>query len=185
VRLAVAARSRVPELQSGDSRACHLQVADVQDVAGLGVDVLFSVAVAEDLENFEVGAEGHGDALGAALFVAGAHATEYSAPGLAGLVPGRDWLVVDRVDGRVLDVEVEVARGGFLQHFAAAVAEEFVQADLDFEGFVFVFVVDVLVRGLDEGDGLFGSGGAEDVAEGNVLEAFALANVVVLWIMLE
>jgi hypothetical protein len=65
------------------------------------------------------------------------------------------------------------------------VAEEFVQADLDFEGFVFVFVVDVLVRGLDEGDGLFGSGGAEDVAEGNVLEAFALANVVVLWIMLE
>ena len=60
-------------------------------------------------------------------------------------------------------------------------AQEFVQADLDFEGFVFVFVVDVLVGGFDEGDGLFGGGGAEDVAEGDVFEAFALADVVVLW----
>ena len=59
------------------------------------------------------------------------------------------------------------------------------QADLDFEGFVFVLVVDVLVRGLDEGDGLFGGRGAEDVAERNVLETFALADVVVLWIVSE
>jgi hypothetical protein len=64
-------------------------------------------------------------------------------------------------------------------------AEEFVQADLDFEGFVFVFFVNVLVGGLDEGDGLLGSGRAEDIAKGNILEAFALANVVVLWIVLE
>ena len=67
-----------------------------------------------------------------------------------------------------------------MEQLAAAVAEEFVQADLDFEGFVFVLVVDVLVRGLDEGDGLFGGRGAEDVAEGYVFEAFALADVVVL-----
>ena len=59
-------------------------------------------------------------------------------------------------------------------------AQEFVQADLDFEGFVFVFVVDVLVRGGDEGDGFFRGGGAEDVAEGDVFETFALADVVVL-----
>jgi len=71
-----------------------------------------------------------------------------------------------------------------LEEFAAAVAEEFVEADLDFEGFVFVFVVDVLVGGFDEGDGLFGGGGAEDVAEGDVLEAFALANIVVLCVIL-
>jgi hypothetical protein len=45
------------------------------------------------------------------------------------------------------------------------VAEEFVQADLDFEGFIFVLVVDVLVRFCDEGDGLFGGGGAQDVAQ--------------------
>jgi hypothetical protein len=32
-----------------------------------------------------------------------------------------------------------------LEELAAAVAEEFVEADLDFKGFVFVFVVDVLV----------------------------------------
>jgi hypothetical protein len=64
------------------------------------------------------------------------------------------------------------------------VAEEFVQADLDFEGFIFVFVVDVLVGGFDEGNCLFGSGGAEDVAQGNVLEAFALSDIVVLWNML-
>ena len=70
-----------------------------------------------------------------------------------------------------------------MQQLAAAVAEEFVQADLDFEGFVFVLVVDVLVGGLDEGDGLFGGRGAEDVAERDVLETFALADVVVLWMM--
>jgi len=67
-----------------------------------------------------------------------------------------------------------------LQHFAAAVAEQFVQADLDLEGFVFVFVVDVLVRSGDEGDGFFGRGGTENVAEGNVFETFALANIVIL-----
>lgn len=71
-----------------------------------------------------------------------------------------------------------------MEQLAAAVAEEFVQADLDFEGFVFVLVVDVLVRGLDEGDGLFRGGGAKDVAERDVLETFALADVVVLWTML-
>jgi hypothetical protein len=59
------------------------------------------------------------------------------------------------------------------------VAQELVKADLDFKGFVFVFVVDVLVGGGDEGDGFLG-GGAEDVTEGDVLEAFALADVVVL-----
>ena len=58
------------------------------------------------------------------------------------------------------------------------------EADLDFEGLVFVFVVDVLVGGFDEGGGLFGGRGAEDVAERDVLEAFALADVVVLWVML-
>jgi len=60
------------------------------------------------------------------------------------------------------------------------VAQELVEADLDFEGFVFVFVVDVLVGGSDEWDGFFGGGGAEDVTEGDVFEAFALADVVVL-----
>ena len=54
------------------------------------------------------------------------------------------------------------------------------EADLDFEGFVFEFVVDVLVGGFDEGNRFFGGRGAEDVAERNVLEAFALADVVVL-----
>ena len=74
---------------------------------------------------------------------------------------------------------------GLLEQLTAAVAEEFVQADLDFEGFVFVLVVDVLVRGLDEGDGLFRGRGAEDVAERDVLETFTLADVVVLWIVSE
>ena len=72
-----------------------------------------------------------------------------------------------------------------MEEFAAAVAQEFVEADLDFEGFVFVLVVDVLVGGLDEGDGLFRGRGAEDVAERDVLETFTLADVVVLWIVSE
>jgi hypothetical protein len=45
------------------------------------------------------------------------------------------------------------------------VAQELVEADLDFESFVFVFVVDVLIRGGDEGDRFLGCRGAEDVAE--------------------
>jgi hypothetical protein len=64
------------------------------------------------------------------------------------------------------------------------VAQEFVEADLDFEGFVFVLVIDVLVGGFDEGDGLFGGRGAEDVAERDILETFALANIVILWVVL-
>lgn len=71
-----------------------------------------------------------------------------------------------------------------MEQLAAAVAEELVEADLDFEGFVFVLVVDILVGGLYEGDGLFRGRGAEDVAERDVLETFALANVVVLWTVL-
>lgn len=61
-------------------------------------------------------------------------------------------------------VKVEVAWGCFLEELAAAVAEEFVQADLNFEGFVFVLVVDVLVGVFDEGDGLFRGRSAENVA---------------------
>jgi len=60
------------------------------------------------------------------------------------------------------------------------VAEEFVEADLDFEGLVFVLVVDVLIGRLDEGNGLLRGRCAENVAERDVLEAFALADVVVL-----
>ena len=71
-----------------------------------------------------------------------------------------------------------------MEQLAAAVAEEFVEADLDFESLVFVFVVDVLVGGFDERSGLFGGRGAEDVAERDVLETFALADVVVLWMIL-
>ena len=71
-----------------------------------------------------------------------------------------------------------------MKELAAAVAEEFVEADLDFEGFVFVLVVDVLVRSLDEGSGLFGGRGAENIAERDVFEAFALADVVVLLMVL-
>jgi hypothetical protein len=70
-----------------------------------------------------------------------------------------------------------------LEHFAATVAEEFVKADLNFEGGVFVFVVDILVGVFDEGNGLFGGGSAEDVTERDIFEAFALADVVVLLLL--
>lgn len=54
------------------------------------------------------------------------------------------------------------------------------EAHLDFEGVILVLIVDVLIGGFNEGYGLFRGGCAEDVAERNVLEAFALADVVVL-----
>lgn len=77
-------------------------------------------------------------------------------------------------------VEVVGSRGGFLEEFASAVAEEFVDADLDFEGLVAVGAVSVEIVRVDEGDGFVGGFGAEDVAEGDVLEADGLSDVVVV-----
>jgi hypothetical protein len=51
-----------------------------------------------------------------------------------------------------------------LEEFAGAVAEEFVDADLNFEGWVAAGAVDFVVRVADEGDGFFGGFGAQDVA---------------------
>ena len=77
-------------------------------------------------------------------------------------------------------IEIELAWGGFLQEFAAAVAEEFVEPDLDFEGVVGVRFVQLLLGVFDEGDFLVGGFGAEHVAEGDVFEAEVLADVVVV-----
>ena len=82
--------------------------------------------------------------------------------------------------GGVLVVEVEFAWGGFLEELAAAVAQELVQANLDFEGMVRGRLVEGLLLVLDEWDLLVGGFGAEDVAERDVLEAFALADIIVL-----
>ncbi len=90
----------VPELQRNDPGTCHLQVGGVEDVAGGAVEVWLAGAEAEDGEDGEVAAQGHGDALGAALFVRRGRRAEDAAPGLAGLVPCRDGLVGDG-DSRV------------------------------------------------------------------------------------
>lgn len=87
----------------------------------------------------------------------------------------------DGGDRGILVVEVEFAWGGFLEELAAAVAQELVQADLDFEGVVRGGLVEGLLLVLDEWDLLVGGFGAEDVAERDVLEAEVLADVVVVW----
>jgi hypothetical protein len=60
------------------------------------------------------------------------------------------------------------------------VAEELVQTDLDFEGWVAVFLVDGEVAVFDEWYLLIWRFGREDVAERDVLEAQVLADVVVI-----
>ena len=77
-------------------------------------------------------------------------------------------------------VEVEFARGGLLEELTAAVAEELVQTDLDFEGVVRGCLVEGLLLVLDEWYLLVGGLCAEDVAEGDVFEAEVLADVVVV-----
>lgn len=67
-----------------------------------------------------------------------------------------------------------------MKQFSAPVPEEFVQADLDFEGVVGVRFVQFLLRVFDEGDFLIRGFGAEDVAEGDIFEAKVLADVVVV-----
>ena len=66
------------------------------------------------------------------------------------------------------------------EELAGAMAEELVDANLDLEGGVAVALVKGEIVGADEGDGFVGAFGAEDVAEGDVLEADLLADVVVV-----
>jgi hypothetical protein len=180
VRLAPFTTLGVPELEGDDARACHAEVSGVEDVAGGAVDVDAPVAEAEELQDGELARERHGDAFGAAFLVAGGDGTEHGAPGLAGLVPCAYGRVGDGGDGGVFVVEVEFPWGGFLEELAAAVAEELVQADLDFEGVVCGCLVEGLLLVLDEWDLLVGGFCAEDVAEGDILEAEVLADVVVV-----
>lgn len=77
-------------------------------------------------------------------------------------------------------IEVEFAGGGFLQKLAATVAEELVEADLDFEGLIGVGFVQGLLLVFDEWDLLIRSFRAEDVAERDVLEAKVLSDVIVV-----
>lgn len=100
---------------------------------------------------------------------------------MAGAVVGCDGEVREGGGGGVLVVEVEDARGGLLEELAAAVAKEFVEADLHFEGDVAVGAVDGLVSAENKGDRFVWGFGVEHVAKGNVFEADILADVVVVW----
>jgi len=71
---------------------------------------------------------------------------------LSWLVPTCYRLVGERVDRRVLEVEVVFAWRCFLEEFSAAVAEEFVETDLNFEGVVSAFLVDSEIGVFDEWD---------------------------------
>ena len=86
----------------------------------------------------------------------------------------------DGGEGRGGVVEVVFPRGCLLQEFAGAVAEQLVQADLNFEGGVAILAVEGLVGVGDEGDGFVGGGGGEDVAQAHVFEAEGLPDVVVV-----
>ena len=58
---------------------------------------------------------------------------------------------------RVLDIEVEFARRGFLQKLSTSVAEKFVETDLDFERWIAILLEDIKIGFFDEGNGLVGS----------------------------
>lgn len=112
----------IPHLERGETSTGHGKVRCIEDIASFIVNILRTVAEAEDLEDRELAAQMHGNQLSTALFVRSSNASKYGTPGLAWLVPCRDGLVVDRADGRVLLIEVEDARGRLLQKLAAAVA---------------------------------------------------------------
>lgn len=91
VRLAPFTRCRVPVFHGCDAGASHGEVGGVEDVAGRAVDIFSgggAVSEAEDGEDGEVAAEGHGDAFGAAFLVGGGDAAEDAGPGLSWLVVG-------------------------------------------------------------------------------------------------
>ncbi len=85
--------------------------------------------MAEDLEDGEVAAEGHGDAFGAAFFVGGSCGAEDGGVGLGGEVVGGDWEVGYGAEGRGGVGEVVGCGAGLLEEFSGAVAEEFVAGD--------------------------------------------------------
>lgn len=96
VRLAPFARVRVPVFDCCDAGAGHGEVGGVEDVAGGGVHFVgggIGGGEAEDGEDVEVAAEGHGDAFGAAFLVGGGDAAEDAGPGLPWLVVCGDGFV--------------------------------------------------------------------------------------------
>lgn len=173
----------VPELEGDDAGARHGEVGRVEDVAGGARHVDFGVvagAEAEEGEDAEVAGEGHGDAFGAAFLVGRGEGGEEGGVRFGGFVVGGAGFPRHGAEGGVLPVEVEDARRGFLEQFAGAVAKEFVDADLDFEGGVAVGGVAVQVGRMDKGDGFVGGFGGEDVAKGDILESVGLTDVIVV-----
>ena len=77
-------------------------------------------------------------------------------------------------------VEIEDAGRCLLEELAGAVAEEFVDADLDFEGRVAVFLVEFQIFGMNEGDGLVGCFCTQHIAQGDVFESDLLSDVIVI-----
>lgn len=77
-------------------------------------------------------------------------------------------------------IEVEFARGSFLQELAAAMTKKLVQTDLNLEGLVGVFLVKSLLLVFDERDLLVGCFCRQDIAEGNIFEAKVLPDIVVV-----
>ena len=132
-------RLGVPEFHSQDTGTGHGKVRSVEHVAGVGIYI--GAIETEDLEDAEIAGEGHGDAFGAAFLVGGGCGAEDAGPGLRRLVVGADGFAGDGICGWVFGVEVEDSRGSLLEKFSSSVAEEFVDADLDFEGYVAVLSV--------------------------------------------
>lgn len=107
VRLAPLSRSRVVELERGESGPCHLQVGHVQDRASLtGHVVTLTVAKAKDLEDVIIARERHGHTFGSTFLVAGRDAAKDRPPRLTGLVPRRDGLLGDGAHRGVVHVKV-------------------------------------------------------------------------------
>ena len=177
VRLTPLPRRWVVVLQRREAGAGHLEPGDVEDDLGVGVEVGTSVAQAKGLQRDRVADQRHGHTLGAALLVAGRNAAEDGAPGLAGLVPGRDGLAGDGADGRVSHVEVILAGRRLLQQLTGAMSQQLVDTDLDLEGDIAVVREQIPVLVADEGDRFVRRLGRQDVAQRYVLKALGLAKV--------
>lgn len=140
---------------------------------------LRGVGIAKHLEHGLIRHEEQPHPLGAAFLDAVGIGAEHAVPRLPRLVPPVDGPSGHRVDGRVVDVEVEHADGVLAQQPPGAVAEELVAGRHDAEALLAVLSEEVQllvpdvrdrlvsrVRGVDVSElEVLGSGGAEDVLE--------------------
>lgn len=170
---------RCVELERLEARVRHQKPVNIRDVVhGMRLGIKAKSGEDNGLE-----AQIDASTLGTALLIRAAQPAKCRVPRRPGRVErAADRLAADRMRLVGGDQSRSVI-GVLVVELARAVAEEFVDADLHLEGLTLKQLEESLISWCDERDGLVARSisGLQHVPKRDVLEAVALADVVVVW----